>query len=703
VAVARLSSLAVLSSCNRHSSQMATLAPRAASVNLAGTPANSFPSGALKPRPVLKRTRDESSDMEIPSSPSKRSRVTFDSDVEYVSADDEVKVDPQLIREQVRRAIQRHLAGNDEEAYERVKQIFSADPKRENAPSPRAVQAHLQAILAHVSSLDKSCTGLVNAVLFGEWVGRDETFVNLYIKVLGNLAAAKSGFLGKILHTLVDLLGEQRTRRLPGSRVVKQLQIHSRARRAIIYLLSLVPAASSTLAQVIQRKLTMDYRKPQERLIYTKNFLALLEHAQELKAVVLGVITSELIKLDVSVQVDMEDYADELGEEIVQEVSSSQTLVNSASQISLSKATVDEDVGEDEEDGGSTTSDSSEDDEDDLDPVEVQRRRVMAHLETVDAVMDLLFEYYHPLVLTSPLEVRDDAMNLLTTHFSNLILPTYRSRHAQFLIFHFSQTSSVFVDKYATTCISTLLDHNQPPVLRQTAGSYLAGFVGRGAHVPLNVIKDCFQLLCAELEILRQELEQSCRGPDLRKYASFYSMMQAIMYIFCFRWRDLADDTGDDSDDEQEARQYQFPNIAKTNLTLAVNSTLNPLRVCTPDIVNQFAETCRRLQFLYLFPKIESNKHVRLSNARRDLADDGMGQIERDLGWVGESGMLEGYFPFDPYRLPRSGKWVAEDYLEWKGLPGDEDLNGDDDATDDEMMNDEAMAEEDETATEEDA
>lgn len=639
--------------------------------------------------------------MEIPSSPSKRSKVTFDSDVEYVSAVEDDEVDPQLIREQVRRAIQRHLAGDNEETYENLKQIFSADPKKENAPSPKAVHAHLQAILSHISSLDKSCNGLVNTVLFCDWVGRDESFVKLYIKFLANLAAAKSGFLGKILHTLVELLGEQRTRRIPGFATIRQPRIHARARRAIVYLLNLVPAASSTLVQVIQRKLTLDYRKPQERLLYTKNFLALLEHGPELKAAVLGIITSELIKLDVSVQVDMEDYADELGEEIVRDVSSSQTLVGSSSQISIDKTT--EEDGGDDADGESTTSNSSEDEDDELDPVEVQRRKVMAHLGTVDAVMDLLFDYYQPLVLSPLLEVRDDVMNLLTAHFTNLILPTYRSRHAQFLIFHFSQTSSVFIDLFATTCISTLLDHNQPSVLRQTAGSYLAGYVGRGAHVPVAVIQDCFLLLCAELETLRQEFEDSCRGPDLRRYASFYSMMQATMYIFCFRWRDLANDMGEDSDGEHEVEEYQFPDIVKKNLSLAVNSTLNPLRVCTPDIVNQFAETCNRLRFLYLFPKVEHNKHVRLSNTRRERADLTMGQIERDLGWVGESGMLEGYFPFDPYRLPRSGKWVADDYLDWKGLPGNGNGNDNDDDSDDDMNGDESVGEGEETATEEDA
>jgi RNA polymerase I-specific transcription initiation factor RRN3 len=184
-------------------------------------------------------------------------------------------------------------------------------------------------------------------------------------------------------------------------------------------------------------------------------------------------------------------------------------------------------------------------------------------------------------------------------------------------------------------------------------------------------------------------------------------MMQAIMYIFCFRWRDLAndaeDDSGDDDDDEQPlAEHFSFPYVIKQSLELAVKSPLNPLRICTSDIVNQFANTCCRLKFLYLFPKIESNKHVRLSSMRRGPVDLGMAQIERDLGWMGQSGMLEGYFPFDPYRLPRSGRWIAGDYVEWRGLPGDEeDVDGDGGTTtEDEMMNDESSAEE--TATDED-
>ena len=34
---------------------------------------------------------------------------------------------------------------------------------------------------------------------------------------------------------------------------------------------------------------------------------------------------------------------------------------------------------------------------------------------------------------------------------------------------------------------------------------------------------------------------------------------------------------------------------------------------------------------------------------------------------------MDTYFPFDPYRLPRSRRWIDGDYREWKGLEGVDD------------------------------
>ena len=693
---------------------MASLAPHTTpgTVGLCKHYSHNLPADSLKPRSALKRTHNELFENEAYFSPSKKSRVTFDVEDESGSDEDD-DANPYLVYEQVRRAISRHLAGTDDTAYEKVKKIFSADPEASDAPSSKTVYMYLRTILARVSSLEKQCNGLVNAIIDCEWVGRDEAFVSLYSKFLGNLGAAKSGYLAKLLHRLVELLGEQGARKLPGCSTVRQTTIHSRVRRAIADVLRVVPAASSTLVQVIESKLAKDIAKPRERLLYIKNFLHIVENAPELKAVILGIITCDLVKLDVSIQIDIEDYADDLGEEIVGEISSPHpppSLVGQSSfekmiQSDRTQASIEaahHDHSDDET--NSTTIDASDESVVENDPHTQRRCKVMEHLEVVDSVMDLLFDFYHPLVHSHSLEVCDDTMNLLTAHFRNLILPTYRSRHAQFLIFHFSQTSPVFVDKFATTCISTLLDHKEPAVLRQTAGSYLAGYVGRGAQVPTSVIGDCFRLLCDELESLRQQFEPSCYGPDLRRYTSFYCMMQAIMYIFCFRWQVLAEESqlGDDSDDEQEVQQYRFPYSLKENLVMALNSPLNPLRICSPDIVGQFATICHRLRFLYLFPKIENNKQIRLSNSRRHVSDIASGTIERDLGWVEDSGMLEAYFPFDPYRLPKSRKWVVDDYLEWKGLPEeDEDKRGDD--TDEDFLNEDSSVFEEDYGSDEEA
>ncbi|KAI9744697.1 MAG: hypothetical protein M4579_007681, partial [Chaenotheca gracillima] len=51
-------------------------------------------------RSTLKRSIDETEPVPTPSSPSKRGRVTFDSDIEIVSADDDDELDPLVVKEQ---------------------------------------------------------------------------------------------------------------------------------------------------------------------------------------------------------------------------------------------------------------------------------------------------------------------------------------------------------------------------------------------------------------------------------------------------------------------------------------------------------------------------------------------------------------------------------------------------------------------------
>jgi RNA polymerase I-specific transcription initiation factor RRN3 len=153
--------------------------------------------------------------------PRKRARVQFEPEVKTrhlppTENRDENEKSTAVIREEVRRAIHRHVSGTDSEAYDRVKEIFTIDPKKVeedgsmpyDMPSHTSIKRHLMGLLSNVAALDRSCSGLVHAVLGSEWLGRDDSYVRLFVRFLGNLSAAQGGYLRSVLKMLVNYLGE---------------------------------------------------------------------------------------------------------------------------------------------------------------------------------------------------------------------------------------------------------------------------------------------------------------------------------------------------------------------------------------------------------------------------------------------------------------------------------------------------------------
>lgn len=641
--------------------------------------------GSLKRRSTLKRSIDDTNLMDIPSSPSKKSRVTFSPDVELLSADEEEDLDPVVIKEQVRRAIQRHLL-HDNEVYERIRSIFAVSPDKKNAPSTGVLKIYLQAILANVSHLTRECSSLVHTILESEWIGRDEKYFTFFVKFLGNLAAAQGGYLNKIMSVLIELLGPQRTRRYPNTEPMRRQRIHRRVLQTCQYITQLIPTASGSLADKIAVKLDSELKKADDRMTYTTNIMDLIRYVPELTSDILTNVMRQLIKLDTIIQVDLDDEDDEAEDDILQHMSASQTLAASNSQAMLRS-----DLSDDDDLGTTDESDVEEEEDDDLDIAEERRRKLKENVKQVDMMMDMLFRYYTNLTTSPVSSTQHNAIEQLVAQFHSLILPTYRSRHPQFLIFHFAQRSPVIVDRFITSCISVLIDKRQSQVLRHAAAAYFSGFVGRGAHVSPSVVQDCLGLLCNQLNMLRKTYEPKCMGPDLKRYGDFYSIFQATMYIFCLRWRDIGSSTSDLEDeddypeeDDKKIEEYYFPDSLREALHSAIYSPLNPLRVCSPLIVEQFAKMTMMLQFLYVYPKLEENKRVRLATSWRAASDGTSIFAERDASWAGENGMLEGYFPYDPYHLPISKHWLEGDYVHWQGLPGEveEDSDSDDEESD---------------------
>ncbi|KAL2868693.1 rDNA-binding RNA polymerase I transcriptional factor [Aspergillus lucknowensis] len=629
------------------------------------------------------------SETDTQSSPRKKTRVQFDEDVEMreipysektkSGGDGTTDKSSALVREEVRRAIQRHVSGGDSEAYDRIKEIFAIDPRRQgtngmapsNVPTHHTLKQHLMGLLSNVAALDRSCNGLVQAVLASEWLGRDESYIKLYIRFLGNLAAAQGSYLGSVLKMLTNYMGElpKGTGKVPGYPHAHPSVIYARVHMALRHVMQLIPSGSGSLSPILSSQFPFDTDSAKANIAYTQNIVRVISYAPELQADILALITEKLVKIDVQIQVDMEDLEDEEGEDVLHDISPETVMFAEE---------VEED---DDDDNASVVSDES---------VEQESRRLKTIKENIlklDGMIDTLFEYYAPPFTLGTLDEKENALDLLLSHFQTVILPTYRSRHSQFLLFHFSQTSPLLVDRFAATCIQLIFNKAQPAILRQSAAAYLASFVARGAHISGEVVRDVFDLLATHLNTLRLDYEPSCRGPDLRRFGPFYSTAQALLYIFCFRWRDLTtaaiDGDTPDQIDDLEPEDIAFPPNVKDVLHKAIHSKLNPLKVCSPAIVSEFARMSQHLNFIYVFTILETNKRLRMSTYRNlsTLADPRFSQVEREIRAGDDLGyQLDAYFPFDPYQLPRSRRWLEGDYVHWRGIPGLDDRDDDDDS-----------------------
>lgn len=394
-------------------------------------------------------------------------------------------------------------------------------------------------------------------------------------------------------------------------------------------------------------------------VIYIKNILKMIGYAPELKLDMLGLITERLVKIDVQVQVDLEDLADDIGEGLIQEIPhfAEKTMED------LHESDIDDDP----------------DTDNDEDPEAQRTKEIVKNVEKMDHMLDILFSYYDQVFLVEPAANWSGVLDILLSQFTTIILPTYRSRHTQFLLFHFVQQSPNFIDTFVGMCAQISFDQHRPAIVRQAAASYLASFVARGVHVPSDIVRDVWDYISNELTRLRQNYEPSCRGPDLGRYSTYYALVQALLYIFCFRWRDLEARSDDDCDDGDMPgiynEEHQWRSGVKETLNLNLFSPqLNPLKVCSPAIVAEFARIAHHLGIIYVGHRLESNRRLRLSQFS---GPRGYGGMLRETALNSrkdeEHYQLEEYFPFDPYHLPRSKRWINSDYREWTSIPGLED------------------------------
>ncbi|KAF9356451.1 hypothetical protein BGX34_009930 [Mortierella sp. NVP85] len=604
-------------------------------------------------------------------------------------------------------AIREKKKGNPIPFEELIAQLTVTKP----APlTPAKMLQWIQAMSQCISLIDKSCSALIDAMLQVNWVVQDDEFVQYYTSFLGNVVSAHAFYVVPVQSMLVKkLTNRQRPSSTENVLAITRERQFERVHQVLKYILDLIPTGPTSLFPLLAGEFPHKREPISTHIVYVKNILRVLEYAPVLRTQILGVIIDRIIQIDVEIQVELEELEDS-DTEVVYDIDIAD----------------DEDEDEDSEDD-SDSDDTASDSDSEAGGVAVLNIKEMT--QKLDGMLFLVFTYLERYVASCrhlptsngqpPLPIQELFLVLLSI-FMKTVLQTFKSRHTQFLLFYYISLSHQFSDYFLGALGQQILDKAQPQVARVAAAAYMSSFVARAKYLDIRQVGMVIDMLGGyALETVEQVDTGAKVVPDPERYSVFYAVVQALLYIFCFRWKVLvigggnkAQSNGDDFDSAGMivGSMDGAPMVRQWHAGLAclqriVTSRLNPLKVCSSNVVKQFARLSNNLDFMYIYPILEQNKKPAF-HSTIPPSTTGNGVANGTDGNGQHSGVplpheLETFFPFDPYRLRQSAPFMQGIYQEWED-EGEEDEDEDEDEDDfDEYDEDEEEDEDEEKELEE--
>lgn len=121
--------------------------------------------------------------------------------------------------------------------------------------------------------------------------------------------------------------------------------------------------------------------------------------------------------------------------------------------------------------------------------------------------------------------------------FDCAILHTHKSKFTQFLLFYVCRLDQLFVQRFLSYLLTKALDASNHVLTRQICIAYVASFAARANFIHQSVLLSCLQVMkdWAFQYLDQQEADSVIAQPNATTHAVFYSIVQAIFYIFCFK------------------------------------------------------------------------------------------------------------------------------------------------------------------------
>ncbi|GLE01077.1 hypothetical protein PINS_up009890 [Pythium insidiosum] len=332
--------------------------------------------------------------------------------------------------------------------------------------------------------------------------------------------------------------------------------------------------------------------------------------------------------------------------------------------------------------------------------------------DKLDHMMVLMFEHIERLVRdtssssSASLNATQAALvfKCLLKVFEHSILNTHRSKYPQFLLFFVCQLDPQFQDVFISQLLAASLDPQTPPVTRHSCGAYLASFLARAKYIPVSYLhKALFHLLkwmhdqmdvydatyrehqraaagdatALEAATVALEQQQSASERSAAFHESiFISTLQTVCYLVCFRGLEVAQSDGG----------YEFLRSLGWERLLITPTGYCPLAFCQQTVATEFLNFVETFDLVSddCIEKVDqaittmSRMQRSQSNVRRKTMErtapppppsSGGASMPASISGSSVLGLrqpLETFFPFDPYLLRRSFRFIGPLYLYWK-------------------------------------
>lgn len=477
-----------------------------------------------------------------------------------------------------------------------------------------------------ISVLDENFHHFVRAILILKWAHRSEETVKEYQGFLLDLCSAHSYYTTFAIDQLVlNFMSDAEPSEAEDCRPedTEEEVIFSRVHGAIKMLLHVIPMCEGLVINSIINNFPYVKRGVHDQETYILNILFIIQYRPHLRQDFLSLIIKKLLALDVQAPRD--------------EIADSNLEITGNKENNSNVFQMDEDI---EENCSSS------------------KLEEMNHpvANVLDTCLIVVFRFIYSECHNSDGELdweRTKSLYIdLMSVFEQIILPTHACYHVQFLIFYFISFKKSLAYSFLNLLWRKVINITVAPVIRQASVSYIASLLSRAKFIPISILMEFLRNICLWIHSYISNQDTAETNFSCRVHGVFYSTCQALFYLIAFRHRDLVNHN----------KGLKF--LQGLNLAKIVTCRLNPLRVCLPPVVSNFASVTRHYQLVYCYSIIEHNARNNLPQVYRDATG---------AASTSEKIYLDTFFPFDPYVLQRSSKFIASLYREYEGPTTSED------------------------------